>query len=130
MEAHLKWIGGLLIGLAFLHAGFPRYFNWAGELKSLSLINRQMVYIHTLFIALVVLLMGILCWGCASEIVATPLGRKVALGLGLFWMARLLVQVFGYSTELWRGKSFETAVHISFSLLWTYLTTVFFAIYW
>lgn len=118
------------MGLACLHAGFPRYFNWAGELKSLSLINRQMVYIHTLFIALVVLLMGVLCWWCAPELIATPLGRKVALGLGLFWMARLLVQFFGYSVELWRGKGFETAVHISFSLLWAYLTMVFFAIYW
>jgi hypothetical protein len=130
MEIQLKVIGGLLVVLALLHAGFPRYFDWPTELKPLSLINRQMVYVHTLFIALVVLLMGLLCLSCASELVGTPLGRKVALGLGLFWLARLLVQFFGYSSALWRGKRFETTVHVSFSLLWTYLMAVFFLVYW
>jgi hypothetical protein len=33
----------------------------------------------------------------------------VALGCGLFWLARLLVQFFGYSAQLWRGKGFETS---------------------
>lgn len=130
MEAHLEFIGTLLILLALLHVGFPRYFDWAGELKPLSLINRQMVYVHTLFIALVVLLMGILCLTCAPELVATGLGKKISLGLGVFWLARLLVQFFGYSTELWRGKHFETGVHISFVVLWSYLATVFLLVYW
>lgn len=116
--------------LAVLHAGFPRYFDWASDLKPLSLINRQMVYVHTLFIALMVLLMGLLCLGCASELIGTPLGRKMAFGLGLFWLARLLVQFFGYSPVLWRGKRFETAIHISFSLLWAYLSAIFFLVGW
>ena len=80
MEQQLRIVGVLLVGLALLHAGFPRYFNWAGELKPLSLINRQMVYVHTLFIALVVLLMGLLCLTSAADMVGTPLGRKLALG--------------------------------------------------
>ncbi|WP_167856211.1 hypothetical protein [Hymenobacter metallicola] len=37
--------------------------------------------------------------------------------------------VVGYSTKLWRGKRFETAVHIGFIGLWTYLTGVFFAVF-
>ncbi|MGY2134899.1 hypothetical protein ACW9KT_21895 [Hymenobacter sp. HD11105] len=130
MEAQLRLIGGLLVLLAVLHAGFPRYFDWAGELKPLSLINRQMMYVHTLFIALTVLLMGLLCLGCAPELIGTPLGRKIAFGLGLFWLARLLVQFFGYSPDLWRGKRFETAIHVCFSLLWAYLSTLFFLVYW
>jgi len=130
METQLRLIGALLTALALVHAGFPRYFDWAGELKPLSLINRQMMYVHTLFVALVVLLMGLLCLSCPAELVGTHLGRVVALGLGMFWLVRLLVQFFGYSRELWRGKRFETAVHIGFALLWTYLTAVFFAVYW
>ncbi len=54
MEMHLRVIGGLLTVLALLHAGFPRYFNWATEFQPLSLINLQMMYVHTLFIALLV----------------------------------------------------------------------------
>ena len=49
MEIHLKIIGTLLIALALIHLVFPKYFNWKTELQSLSLINRQMMSIHTFF---------------------------------------------------------------------------------
>jgi L-asparagine transporter-like permease len=130
LETHLRVIGALLVPLALLHAGFPRYFNWATEFEPLSLINRQMMYVHTLFIALLVLLTGLLCLSCAPELVHTHLGRVVCLGIGVFWLMRLLVQFVGYSSELWRGKRFETTVHVLFSVFWTYLTVVFLAVYW
>lgn len=129
MELHLKIIGFILIALALVHAIFPKYFQWKQELQSLSLINRQVMYVHTFFIALVVFLMGLLCVTSAQEIVTTAFGRKISLGLGFFWTCRLLVQVFGYSPTLWRGKTFETIVHIVFSLLWTYLSVAFIRIY-
>lgn len=125
MELHLKVIGIVLIALALLHVIFPRYFDWKVQLSGLSLINRQMMYVHTFFIALVVLLMGLLCLTSAPEIVGTPLGRKIALGLAIFWLARLVIQFFGYSSELWKGKLFETAVHVVFTFLWAYLSGVF-----
>lgn len=117
------------MALAIIHAIFPKYFQWKKELQSLSLINRQMMYVHTFFIALVVFLMGVLCITSADEIVMTTLGKRLALGLGVFWFCRLLIQFFGYSKNLWRGKTFETIVHIVFSLLWIYLSVVFFWIY-
>ncbi len=129
MALHLKIIGILLIVLASIHFIFPKYFHWQQELSSLSLINRQIMYVHTFFIALVIFLIGLFCLTSAQEIVVTPLGKKIAFGLGLFWICRLFIQFFGYSAELWRGKTFETAVHILFSLLWTYLSIVFFGIY-
>jgi hypothetical protein len=30
-----------------------------------------------------------------------------------------------YSSALWRGKAFETAVHVLFTLLWTWVTSVY-----
>ncbi|HEX8658916.1 MAG TPA: hypothetical protein VF690_15330 [Hymenobacter sp.] len=125
MEVQLKLIGFLLVVLALLHAGFARYFNWRQEFAAVSLINRQMMYVHTFFIAFAVLLMGLLCLSSAAELVGTPLGRKLALGCGLFWLARLLIQFFGYSAQLWRGKRFETFVHVTFCALWSYLSVVF-----
>ena len=125
MEAQLRAIGFLLVVLALLHVGFKRYFGWRREFAAVSLINRQMMYVHTFFVAFTVLLMGVLCLTSAAELTSTPLGRKVALGCGLFWLARLLVQFFGYSAELWRGKRFETVVHIVFTAFWTYLSAVF-----
>ncbi|WP_223650127.1 hypothetical protein [Hymenobacter psoromatis] len=125
MQLQLELIGGLLVALALLHAGFGRYFHWRRELAPLSLINRQLMHVHTFFVALAVGLMGVLCLTSAAELVGTPLGRRVALGLGLFWLARLLAQFFGYSAALWRGKRFETIIHVLFSVLWTYVSAVF-----
>ncbi len=129
MELHLKIIGVFLIALALVHNIFPKYFNWKNELSSLSIINRQLVYVHSFFIALVVFLMGLLCLVSPHDLIHTTLGHQISLGLGIFWIARLLIQVFGYSSKLWRGKRFETIVHIVFSMFWTYLSVVFIFIY-
>jgi hypothetical protein len=125
MKVQLEAIGFLLVVLAFVHVSFAWYFNWRRELATLSLINRQMMYVHTFFVAFTVLLMGLLCLSSAAELVATPLGRRLALGCGLFWLVRLLVQFVGYSPQLWRGKRFETVVHVVFSAFWAYLSTIF-----
>lgn len=130
MEIHFKIIGVLLIILSFVHVIFPRYFNWSKELVSLSPVNRQMMYIHTFFIALVVFLIGVLCLTSSGELLSTVLGKKVVLGFGIFWLIRLFMQFFGYSSNLWKGKFMETVVHIVFSLFWTYLSIIFFASYW
>lgn len=129
MDIHFKIIGFILIVLALVHIIFPKYFNWDKELQSLSLINRQMMTIHTFFIALTLLLMGLLCLGSSTELIETNLGKKISLGFGIFWTARLFIQFFGYSPELWKGKKFETLMHITFSFLWTYLCSIFLTTY-
>ena len=129
MEVHLKIIGILLLLLSFLHLIFPRYFQWKAELSSLSLINKQLMYVHTFFIALVILMIGILCICCAEDLVNTRLGKNIALGLFLFWGIRLVFQFFVYSPKLWKGKLLETIIHIFFSILWAYFSFVFFLIY-
>ena len=129
MYFHLQIIGYILFGLAVLHLFFPRYFSWRKELRPLSLINRQMMYVHTFFIALMILLIALLCLTSYQDLVATSLGRRLCLGLGIFWSFRLLVQFVGYSPRLWRGKRFETSVHILFTLLWSYVSAVFVIIY-
>lgn len=125
MSIHLQIIGALFMVLALIHVGFPRYFDWKQQLVSLSLINRQMMQVHTFFIAFVVFLIGLLCFTSAEELIATPLGRRICLGLGVFWGIRALVQWFFYSPELWRGRRFETSVHVVFSALWVYCAVVF-----
>jgi len=130
MELHLKIAGFILIILAFIHIIFPRYFSWKKELVNLSIINSQMMYVHTFFIALTVFLMGILCIYSSSDLVHTKLGNQVAIGLFIFWFMRLITQFFICSSKLWKGKNFETIIHIIFSALWIYLTLVFFCVYY
>jgi hypothetical protein len=125
MHLHLKILGVLLVGLALLHIVFPRYFRWKTTTSSLEQVTREILYVHTFFIALTVLLMGLLCLSSTQLLLTTPLGHRICLGLAVFWTLRLLFQFFGYSAQLWKGKRFETLVHIAFSGLWLYLSTVF-----
>lgn len=125
MELHLNVIGILLTVLALSHIGFPRYFKWEAELKPLSLINRQMMQTHTFFLALGLFLMGLLCITQSAELINTALGNRISLGFGIFWTVRLFFQFFVYSSSLWRGKVFETAIHILFSIFWIYMSIVF-----
>ena len=108
---------------------YPKYFSWKEELKQLSHVNRQMMQVHTFFIAFVIFLMGLLCVTSYTDLVHTPLGQRIALGLSIFLGIRMLFQFFTYSPKLWKGKTFETVVHVVFSFLWIYLTIIFFLVY-
>jgi hypothetical protein len=129
MELHLNIIGVLLMLLALIHIPFPKYFKWKEELSSLSLINKQMMEVHTFFIGLTVFLMGILSFTMANELVNTYFGRIISLGMGIFWGFRLVFQLFVYSPKLWKGRTFETVIHIIFTLLWIYLSFVYLKIF-
>lgn len=126
MEIQFKIVGFIFVFLAFIHLGFSKYFHWQTELKSLSLINMQMMQVHTFFIALIIFLMGLLCLYSTTELINTKLGKTISFGFGIFWLIRLLIQLFVYSTKLWKGKLFETLIHIIFTGLWIYLSVLFF----
>ena len=125
METHIKIVGSLLIALSLMHIILPKYFKWVEELALLSLITRQIFYVHTFFIAFTVLLMGLLCIKYSSQLVYDPFGRVITLGLFGFWLTRLIFQFLVYSPKVWRGKKFETVVHIVFAITWTYFAGVF-----
>ncbi len=88
------------------------------------------MYVHTFFIGLIILLMGLLCLTSPKEIMDTTLGNKIALGLSIFWGSRLITQFFWYSSKLWKGDKLRTLIHIIFSLFWAYLSTVFFIVFY
>jgi hypothetical protein len=125
MELHLRIVGFIFLLLASIHLQFPRRFAWKENLQGLSLINKEMMYVHTFFVALIVLLMGLLCVCCPAELLNTSLGRKICFGLFVFWLIRLYVQFFVYSSALWKKKRFETIMHLVFSIIWIYATLVF-----
>jgi len=129
MEIHIKIVGSLLIALSLMHIIIPKYFKWEQELTSLSLITKQILYVHTFFIAFIVLLMGLLCLSYTHELVHDSFGKIISLGLFGFWLTRLIFQFFVYSPKVWRGKRFETVMHVVFSVLWLYFSGVFLLAY-
>jgi hypothetical protein len=128
MEYHLRIAGAFQIGLAIVHLSFPKRFHWKEELARLSLLNRQMFVVHTIFICFVLVMTGALSLLAPQTLLqSTPLARLVLGGFGGFWGLRLLFQWFIYDWRLWRGDSFNTFVQFLFTLMWIYLTSVYVA---
>jgi hypothetical protein len=126
---HLRIVGGMLIVLALAHPLFGIHCDWKKDAARLSPLNRQIFHVHTFFICLVLVLMGVLCLFYPQALVtpppATQLAKLVLAGLTIFWGTRLLFQWLVYDGALWKGNRLNTTVHIVFTLLWTYFTVVF-----
>ncbi len=129
MKPQVEFIGLSFMLLSLVHLVFPRYFKWADELPKLSLVNKQLMEVHTFFIALMVMLNGLLCFFYAEELISSYLGKAICLGLAVFWSVRAVFQFFVYSPKLWKGKTFETIVHIIFSIYWLYVSSIFWILY-
>src|SRR5687768_16989421 len=103
-EMHVKIMGMLMLALAAANAGLPRWLRWGEELKRLSLLNRQVVVVHAVFIGLITGLLGLMSVVYARELLErTPVARSVVIGLGVFWGARFLVQLVVCAKRSWRG---------------------------
>ena len=122
IRSHLQIVGLLLTGLGIAHASFPRYLGWQEELGLVSMLTRQIFYVHCFFIALVLVLQGACSFFFADELLQrNGLSRAILTGLVLFWTVRLLFQFCVYDRGIWRGKPFYTSMHVLFSLLWLYV---------
>ncbi len=126
IEAHLKVVGAVLIALGLAHSLFGRYFRWKEELAQVSLLTQQIFFVHCFFVSLSLVLIG----GCS--LLFTPallrsgaLSRVVLAGLVVFWLARLVCQLFVYDAAIWRGHRFYTFMHAAFSVLWLYIAVVY-----
>lgn len=123
---NLRIVGASMIMLAILHGGFYNRFNWKDELPKLSLLNRQIFYVHVFFIALALLMQGVGCIFFAAALCEkSTLAAAVSAGMCVYWLIRLIFQFVVYDKKLWQGKRFETCMHIVFTLVWLYYVVVF-----
>jgi hypothetical protein len=122
----LRLVGLLLVGLGIAHGFFDRHFGWRQELSKVSLFTRQVFYVHHFFIALTVAMMGLLAILIPRTLIqGNVLSVTLDVGLSLFWAIRLYCQLFVYREELWKGRQFETAVHLCFAAFWSYCALSF-----
>jgi hypothetical protein len=94
-------LGGVLhFGLVFAGALVPLVLNWGTELVKLNRLTRQIVWTHGLFVVLV-----IIAFGCFSLLLpqtlagGSLLARSLCGFIALFWLCRLLVQIFWFDAE-------------------------------
>ena len=131
LVTHLRLAGVLLAGLAVLNVFVPSRFRWREELARVSLLNREIFQVHTIFLIVTLTLFSALLLTSADALVEPArLPRAILAGLTLFWGLRMLMQWFYYSPAIWRGHPFNTLMHVLFSGLWIYFTAVFGTAFW
>jgi len=126
LRLHLQIAGALILSLAVVNAFLGRWLGWRRELAPLTLLTRQVFWVHSIFIILVLALFGLcsLCY-CAELLDPAPLSRAVLAGMALFWLVRLVFQFFVYDPAIWRGNRFYTLMHYTFAALWVYLAATY-----
>jgi hypothetical protein len=126
LTTHLHVVGALLLLLGISHAFFSRYFGWKQELVNVSLLTRQIFYVHTFFIGLGVVLAGAGSLMYADALLQpSALNRAILTAMATFWLCRLLAQFLAYDAAIWRGNRFRTFMHAAFALLWCYVTATY-----
>jgi len=92
--ALLILIGGVLhFGILTASVCVPRVLNWKQSLAGLDPLSRQVIWVHGIFLALVIVAFGALSVTLSSELASgSLLARAICLFIGLFWAARLAVQ--------------------------------------
>ena len=131
LALHLRAVGLLMAALVVVNLFVPRRFRWREEMASLSLLNRQIFEVHSLFIVLTLALFAALLLTSSDALLEpTRLSRAILIGLTIFWSARMFAQWFYYSPDVWRGDRFRTVMHCVFSVTWVYVTATFGAALW
>lgn len=67
--AHLRIAGALIAGLAVRNVFVPVRFGWREELSRVSLLNRQIFQVHTIFLIVTLALVSVLLLTCADALV-------------------------------------------------------------
>lgn len=122
----LRVAGAGLILLAVLHLPIGRHLRWREDAAQLTPINAAIFHVHTFFICLVLVLMGLPCLLDPTIFLEkSRAGAWMSWSYAAFWAIRLYFQWFVYRADLWRGKRMETAMHLWFTLIWTSLALLF-----
>lgn len=131
----MKALELLLLSAGILHAGVltaalmaPRALDWRGHLRKLPPFLRQMHLVYGVFIFLMVLGFGCLTVVFAEDLAAgQPLAQGICLFLALFWLGRLIVQLFIFNpgpflNATWKKVGYHalTSVFIWFVLVYSW----------
>ncbi len=118
------WAAGLLqLLIASVNFFLPSKLQYRENLSKVSTIVRQIFVVHSVYIVLVLLGFSALCLLFAPELAGdSPLGRSLSGFLGVFWLLRVMIQVFYYDATLRRR---HRLTHVGFTVSFLYLGTLF-----
>jgi hypothetical protein len=110
----LIWVAGAIhAGIVFANIPLPRRLRVQENLAGVPTFLRQIVYVHWIYIVLVVGLFSALCFGFARDLAgASLLGRFLSAFMCGFWLLRVLLQWFYYDAEIRRANRRLDALYL------------------
>jgi hypothetical protein len=127
MKTLLQTVAGMQLVIAALNLFLVPLLQWKDDLKRMPLLLREVFQVHAWFITITLAIFGIITFRFVDDFAAetNPLSRWLAMGIGLFWVIRTILQVTYYSSSHWRGRLGRTAVHIVLLAVYGGFATVY-----
>ena len=121
-RALLGSVGAAHLLVAVMNFFLPAKIDLPANLAKVSPMVRQMVIVHHAYIVGVIFAFAALCFFFATDLAGPgALGRCVAGGMAIFWLARIPIQLFYYDKATRRG---HRAIDVGFTLLVAFMAAV------
>jgi hypothetical protein len=113
LELGLRVAAVVQLAVAILNLFLIRIMKWKADLSQMPLLLGEVFRIHCYFISITLAIFGVVTWRFASDIAmaASPICVWLALGIGIFWAVRSIMQWVFYSPIHWRGNAARTVIH-------------------
>jgi len=107
---------GILIASALV----PKVLDWRHQLQTLTPLCRHLVWTHGAFIVLVIIGFGALSVGLATDLAAgTTLARCLCGFIGIFWLTRLIIQLFLFDARPYLSSRFLKVGYHALTIVFT-----------
>ena len=98
-------IGGVLWLICFVfHILFWRLFDWKYGLESIAKVNKGIIQVLNLCLMLCFLIFAYISLMQTDELLTSPLGKSLIVGMALFGIFRVVEQFMFFDLQLFRSK--------------------------
>jgi hypothetical protein len=126
LETLLTIAGALHFAVLIASALVPSVLDWRSELAKVSRMTRHVVWVHGVFIVVVIVGFGALTLLNASDLCAgSPLARSVCAFIALFWGARLILQFALFDPAPYSHRFVLRMGNHGLTVLFAYFTVVY-----
>jgi len=115
------WMVRAIWGAGFVHLGIiaaniplPGKLGVRERLAGVPRFIRQIFYVHWIYIVIVLGLFTVLCFAFAPELAgSSKLGQFLSGFLAVFWLSRIVLQLFYYEAEIRRENRGLDALYLA-----------------
>ena len=126
MERLIQLGGVMHFGILIASALVPSTLDWKRELAKLPALLRQLIWVHGVFIVLVIVAFGVLSLLHAPDLAAgSALARSLCAFVATFWLLRLLTQFFVFDASPYLRSRFLKLGYHGLTVIFACLVAIF-----